>query len=277
MSINFIALLKMPGFAVLILILFLGFVAPQMLPHDPNRAALQLAEKPPSLDHWCGTDNLGRDVLTRTLHGTQISLIIGISAALLAVSLGACIGIAAGFFGGKIDGFLMRIVDTINSPPEIILLIVLAAMFPRSVLTIIFVIAVTHWMSTSRLMRGETLSIKERPFVEAAVALGAGDRYIMRRHILPNLYSILVISVTLMAAHSIVMESTLSFLGLGIPAHMASWGNMLGDARSDIMRGIWWTAVFPGIMLVSTVWAIYRFGEGLKEYLTPQRGVMERL
>lgn len=269
--------MSIPGFKVLLIILLIAIAAPFLLPHDPNRANLQIAEQPPSIDHWCGTDKLGRDVLTRTIYGTRISLIVGIAAALLAVSMGASIGITAGFFGGRVDGLLMRIVDTINSPPETILLIVLATMFPRSMMTIILVIALTHWMSTSRLMRGETLSVKERPFVEAAVALGAGDRYIMRRHILPNLYSILVISVTLMAAHAVMMEAMLSFLGLGIPAHMASWGNMLNEAQSDIIRGIWWTAIFPGLMLVATVWAIYRFGEGLKVILTPQRGVMERL
>ncbi len=131
-------------------------------------------------------------------------------------------------------------------------------------------------MSTARLMRGETLSIKERTFVEAAIALGADDFYIMRRHILPNLYSILVVSVTLMTAHAVMMEATMSFLGLGIPAHMASWGNMLNEAQRDVLRGIWWTAVFPGIMLIATVWGIYRFGEGLQVMLAPKREVIGR-
>ncbi|MCA1916280.1 ABC transporter permease [Methanospirillum hungatei] len=270
-------ILCIPGIKVLILIILIAVAVPFLLPHDPNRANLEEAEQPPSLDHWCGTDKLGRDVFTRTIYGTRISLIVGLTAAVLAVSMGAGIGITAGFIGGRVDGLLMRIVDTINSPPEVILLIVLATIFPRSILTIILVISLTHWMSTSRLIRGETLSIKERPFVEAAIALGADDRYIMKRHILPNLYSILVISVTLMAAHAIMMEAMLSFLGLGIPAHMASWGNMLNQAQSDVMRGIWWTSIFPGIMLVATVWSIYRLGEGLKEYLTPHRDFLSRI
>ncbi|ABD39971.1 binding-protein-dependent transport systems inner membrane component [Methanospirillum hungatei JF-1] len=270
-------ILCIPGIKVLIIIILIAVAVPFLLPHDPNRANLEEAEQPPSLDHWCGTDKLGRDVFTRTIYGTRISLIVGLTAAVLAVSMGAGIGITAGFIGGKVDGLLMRIVDTINSPPEVILLIVLATIFPRSILTIILIISLTHWMSTSRLIRGETLSIKERPFVEAAIALGADDRYIMKRHILPNLYSILVISVTLMAAHAIMMEAMLSFLGLGIPAHMASWGNMLNQAQSDVMRGIWWTSIFPGIMLVATVWSIYRLGEGLKEYLTPHRDFLSRI
>jgi peptide/nickel transport system permease protein len=270
-------ILCIPGIKVLIIIILIAVAVPFLLPHDPNRANLEEAEQPPSLDHGCGTDKLGRDVFTRTIYGTRISLIVGLTAAVLAVSMGAGIGITAGFIGGKVDGLLMRIVDTINSPPEVILLIVLATIFPRSILTIILIISLTHWMSTSRLIRGETLSIKERPFVEAAIALGADDRYIMKRHILPNLYSILVISVTLMAAHAIMMEAMLSFLGLGIPAHMASLGNMLNQAQSDVMRGIWWTSIFPGIMLVATVWSIYRLGEGLKEYLTPHRDFLSRI
>ncbi|PKL60845.1 MAG: peptide ABC transporter permease [Methanomicrobiales archaeon HGW-Methanomicrobiales-4] len=265
------SLLKTPGVIILVLIFCIAIFAPFLTSYDPDRADLSLSEQKPSITHWCGTDKLGRDVFTRTIYGTRISLMVGISAAFVAVFLGACIGLLAGFFGGWTDSILMRIVDTVNSPPETILLIVLVTMFPRSVLTIILIIGLTHWMSTSRMIRGESLSLKERPFVEAAVALGAGNLYIIRKHILPNLVYVLVISVSLMAAHAILTESFLSFLGLGIPAHLASWGNMMNEGQRDIMRGIWWTTLFPGIMIILTVLSIYLVGDSLKDRFVPKR------
>ena len=269
--------LRTPGVLILFFIFCIAIFAPVLTSYDPNRADLSQSEQKPSITHWFGTDKLGRDVFTRTIYGTRISLMIGISAAFVAVFLGALVGLFAGFFGGCTDSILMRIVDTVNSPPETILLIVLVTMFPRSVLTIILVIGLTHWMSTSRMIRGESLSLKQRPFVEAAVALGAGNLYIIRKHILPNLVYVLVISVTLMAAPAILTESFLSFLGLGIPAHLASWGNMMNEGQRDIMRGIWWTTLFPGIMIVLTVLSIYLVGDSLKEILVPKREMRSEL
>ena len=260
-----------PGLLLLGCITLLAMVAPFLSPYDPLTADLSQSEQSPSWNHYFGTDSLGRDVFTRTIYGTRISLMVGICAAILAVGLGACIGIVAGFFGGIIDNILMRIVDTVYSPPETILLIVLVTMFTRSVWSVVLVIGLTHWMSTSRMIRSEALSLKQRPFVESAIALGAGDFYILRRHILPNLLYVLVISVTLMTAHAILTESFLSFLGLGIPPHLASWGNMLNESQRDIMRGIWWTTLFPGIMIVLTVLSIYLVGDSLKEILVPKR------
>ncbi len=262
---------KSPGLILLCCICLIAVFAPVMTPHDPVKADLSESEQPPSINHFFGTDTLGRDVFTRTLYGTRISLLVGICAAIVAVGLGACIGISAGYFGRIVDSILMRIVDTIYSPPETILIIVLVMMFPRSVMSIIVVIGLTHWMSTARMIRSDTLSLRERPFVEAAVALGAGDPYILRRHIFPNLLHVIIISVTLMTAHAILTESFLSFLGLGIPPHIASWGNMLNEAQRDIMRGIWWTTLFPGIMIVLTVLSIYLVGDELKEWLVPKR------
>jgi ABC-type dipeptide/oligopeptide/nickel transport system permease subunit len=259
------------GLVVIILLGLLALVAPYLSFHDPVKANLDEPMQPPSLEHPFGTDHLGRDVLARVLYGTRISLMVGISAAFLAVGLGALVGLLAGYFGGSVDSALMRMVDTIYSPPETILLMVLVTMFTRSVWTIILAIALTHWMSTSRLVRSEALSIRQRPFVESAMALGAGDVYILLRHVAPNLLYIAVISVTLMTAHAILTESFLSFLGLGIPPHLPSWGNMLNEAQRDIMRGIWWTAFFPGMMIVITVLSINLLGEDLKKRLAPSR------
>ena len=260
-----------PGLIVIMFLLLLALLSPYLSVHDPVKASLDEPLQSPSLDHLFGTDYLGRDIFARVLYGTRVSLLVGISAAFLAVALGALVGLTAGYYGGLVDSVLMRLVDTIYSPPETILLMVLVTMFPRSVWTIIMAISLTHWMSTARLVRSDTLSIRQRPFVESAVSLGAGDGYILFRHILPNLLYITVVSVTLMTAHAILTESFLSFLGLGIPPHLPSWGNMLNEAQRDIMRGIWWTTLFPGMMIVITVLSINFLGEDLKRRLAPRR------
>jgi ABC-type dipeptide/oligopeptide/nickel transport system permease subunit len=260
-----------PGLVLIIVLLLLALLAPYLTFYDPVRASLSEPMHPPSFDHPFGTDHLGRDLFSRVLYGTRVSLLVGISAAFLAVCLGAVIGLFSGYYGGRIDSILMRLVDTVYSPPETILLMVLVTMFTRNVWTIILAIGLTHWMSTARLVRSEALSIRQRPFVESAVALGAKDSYILLRHITPNLLYIAVISVTLMTAHAILTESFLSFLGLGIPPHLPSWGNMLNEAQRDIMRGIWWTTLFPGMMIVTTVLSINLLGEDLKKRLAPNR------
>jgi ABC-type dipeptide/oligopeptide/nickel transport system permease subunit len=260
-----------PGLVVIIALLLLALLAPYLTIYDPVQASLSEPMHPPSLDHPFGTDHLGRDLFSRLLYGTRVSILVGMSAAALAVGLGALIGLLSGYYGGRIDSILMRLVDTVYSPPETILLMVLVTMFTRNVWTIILAIGLTHWMSTARLVRSEALSIRQRPFVESAVALGAKDSYILLRHITPNLLYIAVISVTLMTAHAILTESFLSFLGLGIPPHLPSWGNMLNEAQRDIMRGIWWTTLFPGMMIVITVLSINLLGEDLKKRLAPNR------
>ncbi len=260
-----------PGLVLIIVLLLLAVLAPYLTFYDPVRASLCEPMHPPSFDHPFGTDHLGRDLFSRVLYGTRVSLLVGMSAALLAVGLGAVVGLFSGYYGGRIDSILMRLVDIVYSPPETILLMVLVTMFTRNVWTIILAIGLTHWMSTARLVRSEALSIRQRPFVESAVALGAKDSYILLAHIAPNLLYIAVISVTLMTAHAILTESFLSFLGLGIPPHLPSWGNMLNEAQRDIMRGIWWTTLFPGVMIVTTVLSINLLGEDLKKRLAPNR------
>lgn len=258
-----------PGFVIMVALMLLALFAPYITFYDPVRASLNEAMQPPSINHPFGTDYLGRDLLSRLIYGTRVSLMVGISAAIIAVGLGAIIGLVAGFYGGKVDSVLMRLVDTIYSPPETILLMVLVTMFPRSFWTIIIAIGLTHWMSPARLIRSETLSIRNRNFIESAISLGASDWYILIRHIAPNLLHVLVVSVTLMTAHAILTESFLSFLGLGIPPHLPSWGNMLNEAQRDVMRGVWWTTLFPSIMIITTVLSINILGENLKRRLTP--------
>ncbi|MDD1762211.1 MAG: ABC transporter permease [Methanothrix sp.] len=260
------------GMIFIALLILLALLAPYLISYDPVQVSLDQPMQAPSFDHPFGTDHLGRDMFARVLYGTRVSLLVGICAAALTVSLGVLIGLLAGYFGGLVDSILMRLVDTIYSPPETILLMVLVTMFTRSVWTIILAIGLTHWMGTARLVRSEALSIRQRPFVESATSLGAGDGYILYRHIMPNLLYIAIVSVTLMTAHAILTESFLSFLGLGIPPHLPSWGNMLNEAQRDIMQGIWWTTMFPGMMIVITVLSINLLGEDLKKKLAPSRG-----
>lgn len=265
------------GMIVISSLLLLALLAPYITSSDPIAASLDQSLQLPSFQHPFGTDSLGRDVFSRVLYGTRVSLMVGIFAAALAVLLGVAVGLLAGYFGGLVDSLLMRLVDTIYSPPETILLMVLVTMFTRNVWTIILAIGLTHWMSTARLVRSEALSIRQRPFVESAVSLGAGDGHILLHHVLPNLFYIAMISVTLMTAHAILTESFLSFLGLGIPPHLPSWGNMLNEAQRDIMRGIWWTCLFPGMMIVITVLSINLLGEDMKKRLAPVREMRTQL
>ncbi|OPX76396.1 MAG: nickel transporter permease NikC [Methanosaeta sp. PtaB.Bin018] len=265
------------GLIVLGMLALVATMAPLISTHDPVKASLAEPDQAPSLNHLFGTDYLGRDLFSRVLYGTRVSMLVGISAAALTVFLGLLIGLTAGYFGGFVDSALMRLVDVIYSPPETILLMVLVTIFERNIWSIILAIAFTHWMSTARLVRSETLSIRQRPFVESAISLGAKDSYIIFRHIMPNLLYIVVVSVTLMTAHAILTESFLSFLGLGIPPHLPSWGNMLNEAQRDIMKGIWWTTIFPGTMIVITVLSINLLGDELKTRLAPNREVRTEL
>ncbi len=263
--------------ALLLFFVFIAAFAPYLAKYDPVEARLSEAEQPPSVTHPFGTDYLGRDVFSRVVYGARVSLLVGVIAAVVAVWIGTSIGLIAGYYGGYLDNILMRIVDTVYSLPALILLIVIMSMFERSIESIVIAIGLTHWMSTARLIRSEALSLKNRPFVEATVALGARESYIMLRHIFPNIIYIAIVSVTLMTAHSILTESMLSFLGLGIPPHESSWGNMLTDAQRDIMFGIWWTTFFPGLMIVLTVLSITFLGDGLRDILDPRRESMVRL
>jgi len=263
--------------AVLLVIIITSVLAPYLTEYDPVKTRLNEAEQPPSLSHLFGTDHLGRDVFSRAIYGGRVSLLVGVIAAVVAVGIGTSIGLTAGYYGGYTDNILMRIVDTVYSLPSLILLIVLVSMFERSIGSIVMAIGLTHWMSTARLIRSEALSLKRRPFIEASVALGARNSYIMLRHLFPNVIHITIVSVTLMTANSILAESMLSFLGLGIPPHETSWGNMLTDAHRDITFGIWWTTLFPGSMIVLTVLSITFIGDGLRGILNPIRESMGKL
>ncbi|WP_422035326.1 ABC transporter permease [Reyranella sp.] len=250
---------------------------------DPTETDLFRRFEGPSARHWLGTDDLGRDLFQRLLDGGRVSLLVGISGAVLSAILGAIIGVLAGYLGGRLDAFLMRLTDGVISLPLLPLLIVLAAVDPRklgvpaeiaqsemfSLYRIVVIVALTGWTTVARLVRAETLSLKARDFTRAAVALGARPGRIMFRHILPNTAGTLVVATTMSVGTLILFESTLSFLGLGIQPPAASWGNMLTGAQ-ELLQEAPVLALWPGLLIFLTVIAFNFLGDGLQDALDPR-------
>jgi peptide/nickel transport system permease protein len=246
-----------------------ALLAPWIAPHDPLHVSLPDALLPPSAAHPLGTDPLGRDVLSRLLHGARISLMIGFIAVGISVVVGGLIGALAGFYGGWVDGMLMRLVDTMLSIPTIFLLLAVIAMVGPSIQLIMVVIGLTSWMGVARLVRAELLSLKEREFVLAARLLGASSWRLITRHLLPNAMAPVLVSATLGVGGAILTESVLSYLGLGVQPPTPSWGNILNEGR--VALGVaWWLTVSPGLCILTTVLAFNLFGEGLREWLGRQ-------
>jgi len=264
--------LAVASLAVLLLVVALVLVGPALSPYSPEHTNLDLRYEPPSLAHVMGTDSLGRDLLTRIMYGGRISLTVGVLAMTVAITLGILVGGLAGFYGGVADGVLMRFVDMMLSFPRLFLLILFSVFFGGTFATVVLLLGALSWMSVSRLIRASFLSLKERPFVEAARALGVPDRMILLRHLLPNSLAPIIVAATLGIATAIIAESTLSFLGLGIQPPTPSWGNMLKDAQTDMVVAPW-TAVFPGLAIFVTVVAINFIGDGLRDALDPQHVV----
>ena len=250
---------------------------------DPSATDLFRRFEPPSAEHWLGTDDLGRDLFQRLLDGGRVSLLVGLSGAVLSAFLGALIGVLAGYLGGRLDGFLMRLTDGVISLPLLPLLIVLAAIDPRkigipaeiaqsetfSLYRIVVIVALTGWTTVARLVRAETLSLKARDFTRAARALGARPGRIMFRHILPNMLSDVVVMSSLWLASAIRTEASLSFIGLGVPPPAATWGGMIREGFENILDA-WWLAVFPSLAILVTVLALNLLGDALRDASDPR-------
>jgi peptide/nickel transport system permease protein len=227
--------------------------------------------QPPSPAHWLGTDDAGRDVLTNFLYGARVSLTVGFFASFIAVTIGGLLGITAGFLGGRIEAVLMRFTDIMLVIPDLPLAVVIVALTKPSLTNIILVIGLLGWTGTARLVRAQTMSIKQRKFVLRARAVGAGNRYIMRRHIFPLVLPLMVVNTVLVISLAILNESTLSFLGLGDPATL-SWGQMLNYAftRGAMSAGAWWALISPGFGIVWVVLACTLLGQALEQALNPR-------
>jgi peptide/nickel transport system permease protein len=264
------------GSALALAILLLALLAPLLAPHDPLRplaeGLTQYGEPVgPGPGHLLGTDSRGRDVLSRLLFGARLSLITGIGAMLMAVALGLLVGVCAGYFGGVVDGALMRLTDVVMAFPAILLALALAAVLPqRNVLTLVLVIGSINWAAAARIFRSETLSLRERLYVEAARAMGASHGRVLVRHVLPHLAPTVLVVASLGAATTILLDAGLAFLGIGIPAPAPTWGSMLQDAQ-QWYRTAPWLAVWPGLAVLATVAAFNLIAFDLRRSLADGR------
>lgn len=260
------------GLAVVGLLVIIAVLAAPLAPYEPNAIQTRLRGDAPSQEHLLGNDDRGRDVLSRLIYGTRIALIVGLGVTAIALSIGVSIGATAGYFGGKVDFVLSRIIDTLMAFPTLALLITLAAVVGPSLINVILAIGTTVWASYARIVRADVLSLRERDYVLAARASGAGSARIIVRHMLPNVLGPVVVLATLGIGGIIILESALSFLGLGIQPPDPSWGGMLSDGRAHI-RNYPHIAIAPGIAIGITVLAFNLLGDGLRDALDPrQRG-----
>ncbi|MEM9248406.1 MAG: ABC transporter permease subunit [Pseudomonadota bacterium] len=220
--------------------------------------------------HYFGTDELGRDLFARTIQGTQISLMVGLIGALISVVVGTLYGAIAGYFGGRIDGIMMRVVDILMAIPYMFVLILLLVVFGRSILMLFIGIGLVSWLDMARIARGQTLSIKNKEFVEAAVATGVKPMTIILRHIVPNLLGVVIVYATLLVPSMIIYESFISFLGLGVQEPNTSWGALINDGASQMQYGTLWQLGFPLFFFVITLFAFFFVGDGLRDALDPK-------
>jgi peptide/nickel transport system permease protein len=260
------------GLCILTVFILAAVFAPLLAPHDPNRANLRMRNQPPSREYPFGTDDMGRDILSRLLYGGRISLSVGLVSVGISLSIGLVLGSLAGYFGGFVDTFIMRLADIFYSFPFLILAITISAIFGPSIYNTMIILGVLSWPGPARLLRAEFLKLKTTDFVAAATALGARPGRIMFRHILPNAFSPLLVSATLGVASAILSEAGLSFLGLGVPPPAPSWGNMLNRARPlHILAGMPWMWIPPGLAVFVVVLSINFVGDGLRDAFDPRQ------
>jgi peptide/nickel transport system permease protein len=240
-------------------------------PYEFDAIDLGSIRQGPSADHWMGTDDLGRDLFTRVLYGGRVSILIGILSAIIGTGLGSAVGAVSGFYGGRTDNVLMRLTDVVYSIPTLPLLIVLSSYSQAVVSSMALIIGFLSWMATARVVRGEVLAIKQMAYVEAARSLGARNLRIILRHVLPNALGPIVVGATLAVGNAIILESSLSFLGLGVQPPTPTWGNMLMDAQSTMATKPWLT-IFPGLAILLMVLSVNFIGDGLQDALDPKGG-----
>ena len=263
--------LAMAGFIIIVLIFLLAILAPLISPYDPNEINVKAILLGPSAQHLMGTDGLGRDVLSRMLHGGRVSLLVGLVAVGISTVIGILLGAIAGFYRGWIDVFIMRLVDVMLSIPSFFLILAVIAFLTPSIINIMIVIGLTSWMGVTRLVRAEFLSLCEREYVLASRTLGARDYRLIFTHLLPNSLTPIIVSAVLGVAGAVLIESGLSFLGLGVQAPQASWGNILTDGK-EYIQFAWWLSLFPGLAILITVLGYNLLGEGLRDALDPRSG-----
>lgn len=265
------------GGAMVLALFLTAAAAPWLSPHDPVRAVADSFGDPlpPQRGYWFGTDELGRDVLSRVLYGTRISLLVGLCATAIAVVIGVTVGAVAGYAGGWVDAVLMRLTDVMLAFPGLLLIVALSAVMQPGLTTILIAIGLVGWTSVARTIRGEVQAVRRRDFVTAAVALGAGPRRLIMRHLLPNVLPTIVIMAALGTSMTILLDAGLSYLGLGVPVPTPSWGRMIADSRT-YYRIAPWLMLFPGLAIVFAVMAFNFLAYGLLAILSPRSRVVTR-
>ncbi len=257
------------GGAVVSILVITALTAQWIAPYDPLLQVLNDRLLPPSLHHWMGTDQFGRDVFSRLLYGSRISLAVGFVAVSIFILIGTTVGAVAGYYGGWVDGLLMRLVDVVLCIPTFLLILMVIAFVGPSILNIMVVIGLTAWTDVARLVRGEFLSLKEREFIQAAKLIGMRDSRLIWKHMLPNAMGPVLVAATLGVGTAILLESSLSYLGLGVQPPTASWGNMLMEGKEHLTDA-WWLVTFPGLAVFFTVLGYNLLGEGLRDMLDPR-------
>ncbi len=261
--------LALPGLAIVLVFVFCGAFAPLIAPYDPYQNDLMNVLMPPSAEHWFGTDELGRDLFSRVIHGARISLIEGVFSVALAMAIGVPIGMVSGYLGGRIDAVIMRLIDVLLAFPGVLLAIVIISVLGPGLTNAIIAVAVYTIPIFARLARGSTLTVKDEPYVEAARAAGLSDLRILSRHIFPNISATLFVMMTLRVAISILTAASLSFLGLGAQAPLPEWGAMLSNSRNAMLIAPH-VALFPGLAIILLVFGLNLFQDGLRQVLDPK-------
>ncbi|MDQ6986963.1 MAG: ABC transporter permease [Mariprofundaceae bacterium] len=261
--------LMLAGGVIVALISVLALLAPWIAPYDPNAIDVRQILLPPSFAHWCGTDTLGRDVFSRMLFGARVSLAVGFVAVGIAIAIGVLLGSIAGYAGGRTDATIMRATDMVLCFPTFFLILAVIAFLEPSIWNIMIVIGLTSWMGVARLVRAELLSLRSREFVLAAESLGVSALRLIWRYLLPNAMGPILVSAVLGIAGAVLIESGLSFLGLGVQPPDASWGNILTEGKDNIQIA-WWLSLYPGLAILITVLGYNLLGEGLRDAIDPR-------
>ena len=263
--------LAVAALCVIVALYLVAILAPLLAPYDPSAIedVMKTRYLPPSFAHPFGTDDFGRDLFSRALYGARVSLSVGLLAMLVAVFFGTVYGALSGYFGGFLDNLLMRLVDVIIAFPTFFLMLTLVGIFEANIVVLVFILGLTSWTSTARLVRGEILSLKKREFVESAHAIGLPHRLIVFRHLIPNAMASVLVTAALMVGGMIGAEAGLSFLGIGVRPPTPSWGNMV-SAGQDSLLVAWWVAFFPGCLLAITILSFNLLADGLRDALDPK-------
>lgn len=261
--------MAMAGLIFIIFLVVVALLTPWLAPYGYQEQNLELGVSPPSGQHWLGTDIYGRDLLTRLMYGSRISLLVGFVATAVALIIGVLWGAIAGFLGGTIDTLMMRFVDALYALPFTIFIILLAVIFGSNIILLFVAIGAVEWLTMARIVRGQVLIVREQEYIEAATAMGLTRWQIIRRHVIPNVLGPIIVYITLTIPGIILLESSLSFLGLGIQAPMSSWGNMI-SAGVEAMDDYPWLLLVPGVTLSLTLFALNFLGDGLRDALDPR-------